>query len=132
MKMLVNIDVPDLKTAETFYASAFSLVPARRFGEEVVEMLGAGTAIYLLKKQPGSTGAGTAARDYARHWMPMHADMVVEDVAHALARALDAGAVQEGGIREANWGRIAQIADPFGHGWCLLQFVGRGYDEVTT
>ena len=24
------------------------------------------------------------------------------------------------------------IADPFGHGWCLLQFRGRGYDEITT
>jgi predicted enzyme related to lactoylglutathione lyase len=132
MKMLLNIDVPDLEEAETFYAFAFDLVPARRFGDEVVEMLGAETAIYLLKKQAGSTGAGTEARDYARHWMPMHVDVVVEDLARALARALDAGAVQEGEIRDANWGRIVQIADPFGHGWCLLQFVGRGYDEITT
>ena len=131
MKMLVNIDVPDLEEAEAFYAAAFSLVPARRFGDEVVEKLGAETAIYLLKKQTGSTGAGTAKRDYARHWMPMHADVVVENLAAALARALEAGALQEGEIREANWGRIAQIADPFGHGWCLLQFIGRGYDEIT-
>jgi lactoylglutathione lyase len=132
MKVLINIDVPNLEEAETFYASAFGLVPARRFGEEVVEMLGAETAIYLLKKRTGSAGAGTTARDYARHWMPMHADVVVEDLARALARALDAGALQEGEIREANWGRIVLIADPFGHGWCLLQFVGRGYDEITT
>ena len=27
-------------------------------------------------------------------------------------------------------GRIVQLADPFGHGWCLLQFLGRGYDEL--
>ena len=132
MRMLVNIDVPDLEEAEAFYAAAFGLVAARRFGGEVLEMLGAGTAIYLLRKQAGSIGAGAAKRDYARHWMPMHADMVVDDLERALASAIEAGAMREGEIREANWGRIVQIADPFGHGWCLLQFVGRGYDEITT
>ena len=25
-----------------------------------------------------------------------------------------------------------QIADPFGHGWCLLQFLGGGYDAIAT
>jgi lactoylglutathione lyase len=30
------------------------------------------------------------------------------------------------------WGRIAQLADPFGHGLCLIQFLGRGYDEIAT
>ena len=47
-------------------------------------------------------------------------------------RALAAGATKEGLIREASWGRIVQLADPFGHGWCLLQFLGRGYDEIAT
>jgi len=26
--------------------------------------------------------------------------------------------------------RIVQQSDPFGHGWCLLEFRGRGYDEI--
>jgi lactoylglutathione lyase len=39
---------------------------------------------------------------------------------------------QDGPIRDADWGRIVTIADPFGHGWCLLQFRGRGYDEIAT
>jgi hypothetical protein len=30
------------------------------------------------------------------------------------------------------WGRIARLADPFGNGFCLLQFLGRGYDEVAS
>ena len=55
-----------------------------------------------------------------------------DDLDAALATALAAGAVREGGVREAAWGRIVQIADPFGHGWCLLQFLGNGYDEITT
>ena len=24
------------------------------------------------------------------------------------------------------------LADPFGHGICLIEFVGRGYDEIAT
>ena len=29
-------------------------------------------------------------------------------------------------------GKIAHLADPFGHGVCLVQFLGRGYDEIAT
>jgi hypothetical protein len=29
-----------------------------------------------------------------------------------------------------SWGRIAILADPFGHGFCVLQFSGRGYDAI--
>lgn len=130
MKLLLNIDVPDLAAAEAFYTAAFDLRPARRLGDGVVELLGAEVPIYLLKKAEGSTGAGSAKRDYARHWTPLHCDVVVDDLEAALARAVRAGATQEGGIREASWGRIVHIADPYGHGWCLLQFVGRGYDEI--
>ncbi len=130
MKLLLNIDVPDLAAAEAFYTAAFDLRPARRLDDGVVELLGAEVPIYLLKKAEGSTGAGSAKRDYARHWTPLHCDVVVDDLEAALVRAVRAGATQEGGIREASWGRIVHIADPYGHGWCLLQFVGRGYDEI--
>lgn len=132
MNLLLNIDVADLPLAEAFFSQAFGLRPARRFGEDGVEMLGASSPLYLLKKAAGSIGAGTSARDYARHWTPLHVDVVVDDLEAALARALEAGALQEGDIREADWGRIVQLADPFGHGWCLLQFLGRGYDEIAT
>lgn len=132
MKQLINIDVPDLAAAEAFYSEAFGLHAGRRLGSEVLEMLGGTAPLYLLQKASGSIGAGDGARDYQRHWMPVHVDVVVDDLDPALVRALEAGALQEGDIREANWGRIVQIADPFGHGWCLLQFLGRGYDEITT
>jgi lactoylglutathione lyase len=131
MKQLINIDVPDLVAAETFYAEAFGLQPGRRLGSEVLEMLGGTAPIYLLQKASGSPGAGNDTRDYQRHWMPIHLDVVVDELEPALERALAAGAIQEGLIREANWGRIVQLADPFGHGWCLLQFLGRGYDEIS-
>jgi lactoylglutathione lyase len=130
MKLLLNIDVPDLAAAEAFYIAAFGLAPARRFGENVVELTGAPVPLYLLRKAADSAAYASADRDYTRHWTPLHCDVVVEDLEAALARALSAGAIGEGAIREAVWGRIVQLADPFGHGWCLLEFRGRGYDEI--
>ncbi|HEY6986285.1 MAG TPA: VOC family protein, partial [Rhodanobacteraceae bacterium] len=38
----------------------------------------------------------------------------------------------EGEVRTARWGRIATLADPFGHGFCLIEFLNRGYDEIAT
>ena len=47
-----------------------------------------------------------------------------------VSRAVDAGAAIEGEIQTHNWGRIAHLADPFGHGICFIEFLGRGYDEI--
>lgn len=132
MNLLINIDVDDLAAAESFYTAAFGLHAGRRFDSAAVELLGGTAAIYLLHKPAASVGAGTSLRDYARHWTPIHCDVVVDDLDAALGRARSAGAVQEDGIREHDWGRIVTLADPFGHGWCLLQFRGRGYDEIAT
>jgi len=33
-------------------------------------------------------------------------------------------------IATHKWGKLALMADPFGHGFCFVQFVGRGYDEI--
>ena len=130
MDLLVNIDVPDLARAERFYVEAFGLAPTRRFGDGGVELAGWPVRIYLLEKAEGTPGAGGEPRRYRRHWSPVHLDVVVEDIEAALARALAAGAVTEGELRAAAWGRIVTLADPFGHGICLIQFLGRGYDEI--
>jgi predicted enzyme related to lactoylglutathione lyase len=131
-QLLVNIDVPDVARAEAFYCSAFGLEPGRRFGTGAVELIGFAAPIYLLQKSVGSdaTPAPDTRRDYARHWSPVHLDVAVADLDAAVASALQAGATLEGEIRTHAWGRIAQFADPFGHGFCLLQFLGRGYDEI--
>lgn len=132
MQLLLNIDVPDIATAEAFYCAAFALKVGRRFGDDAVELLGGNAPVYLLHKPAGSIGAADAQRDYARHWTPVHGDVVVEDLDDALARAIAAGALQEGATREAGWGRIVQLADPFGHGWCLIEFSDVGYDAIAT
>lgn len=130
MDLLVNIDVPDVAEAERFYVAAFGLRPSRRFGEAGVELEGWPVRLYLLERAPGTIGAAADRRRYDRHWSPVHLDVVVDDVETALARALAAGAVAEGEIRTGAWGRIVTLADPFGHGLCLVQFLGRGYDEI--
>jgi predicted enzyme related to lactoylglutathione lyase len=133
VELLVNIDVPDLARAIDFYTRAFELRVGRRFGEGAVELLGASAPIYLLVKPAGSAPApGAAGRDYGRHWTPVHLDLVVPDLDAALRRAEAAGAVRDGDVREFIWGKIVVVADPFGHGCCLLQFLGRGYDEIAT
>ena len=134
MTLLVNLDVADLERAETFYVEALGLVRGRRFGDGGVELLGASSPIYLLKKPAHSRpGPGIPGRrDYQRHWTPIHLDFVVTDIVAASRRAEAAGAQREGSIRSADWGRIVTYADPFGHGFCLLEFVGRGYDEIAS
>ncbi|MBN8735089.1 MAG: VOC family protein [Xanthomonadales bacterium] len=132
MRLLVNIDVPEVPAAERFYTAAFGLSVGRRFGSDTLELLGAEVPIYLLQKPAGSIAVAEAGRDYARHWSPLHCDVVVDNLEAALVRAVDAGATQEGMIRPTSWGRIVQLADPFGHGWCLIQFSTAGYDAITT
>lgn len=133
-KLLVNIDVDDLDKAVRFYTEALLLRVGRRFGEGAVELLGAEVPIYLLVKPAGALpfAGASVARDYGRHWTPVHLDVAVPDIEEAVIRAERAGAKREAEISEQSWGRMALLSDPFGHGLCLLQFVGRGYDEIAT
>ena len=60
----------------------------------------------------------------------MHLDFVVTGIDAAAAKLMALGAVLERPIAERKWGRMASLADPFGHGIDLLEFQGRGYDEI--
>ena len=130
MAFLLNIDVPDIAAAERFYAAAFGLKVGRRFDAEFVELVGWPTPIYLLRKDAGTTGAGQDQRRYDRHWTPIHPDVLVENLDAALERAVAAGATVEDPPRTAAYGRIAMLADPFGHGFCLIEFTAEGYDAL--
>jgi predicted enzyme related to lactoylglutathione lyase len=132
MDLLVNIDVNDLEKAVRFYGAAFGLRVGRRFGALGVEMLGSSAPIYLLVKEAGTpaSDAMSQVRSYERHWTPTHLDFVVEDIERAVQTAVQAGARIEKPIATHKWGKLALMADPFGHGFCFVQFLGRGYDEV--
>jgi len=134
LPILVNIDVDDLGKASEFYCKALDLTIGRRFGSDALELLGATAPIYLLSKPNGTVASTTSRhlRSYARHWTPVHLDFVVESIEVAVDKARNAGARLEGQVRTNNWGKIAMLADPFGHGLCLIEFVGRGYDEIAS
>jgi predicted enzyme related to lactoylglutathione lyase len=131
---LINIDVDDLERGVRFYAGCFGLQVGRKLGPAIVELLGAASPIYLLEKASGSLASQAAddRRRYGRHWTPVHLDFVVADLDATVKAAIAAGATLEAPAATHVWGRIAHLADPFGHGVCLVEFLGRGYDEIAT
>jgi predicted enzyme related to lactoylglutathione lyase len=133
-RLIVNVDVDDLEKAVRFYTSALGLRIGRRFGGGGMELVGAEAPIYMLVAAPGTVPfrGGAATRDYSRHWTPVHLDFAVDDIEAAVTRAVSAGARVEVEIEQHEYGKLAVLADPFGHGFCLLQFEGRGYDEIAT
>ena len=131
-QLLVNIDVDDLEKAIAFYRDGLGLHTGRRLMGNIVEMLGSSSPIYLIEKTNGSPAspATSQQRDYRRHWTPVHLDFVVHDISAAMDRAARAGAKLERALQTFSWGRMANFADPFGHGFCLIEFIGLGYDEI--
>jgi predicted enzyme related to lactoylglutathione lyase len=132
LQMRVCVDVPDLDQGIAFYRDGLGLTPGRRLGSAWVEMLGALAPIDLLAEPAGSSPSpgSSALRDYRRHWTPVHLDLVVEDLDAAVPRAVAAGATLDREVQARKWGRLANLADPFGNGLCLLEMRGRGYDEL--
>lgn len=130
-QLIVNIDVPDLAAAERFYATGFGFTLERHlFGGRIAEMRFAGALFHILGKPDGAAFANGPTRAYARHWTPLHLDLVVDDVDETLAKSISAGATLERSAASYDWGRIAGVADPFGHGWCLIALTAAGYDAA--
>jgi predicted enzyme related to lactoylglutathione lyase len=124
LKLIINIDVPDLKPAIDFYCAALALTHTRTLDHDTAELTGASSTIYLLQKGGGTQAVQTPpiARHYLRHWTPVHFDLVVPDVDAAAARAIAAGARRETGHVEWHGSRCVSFSDPFGHGFCFIEF----------
>lgn len=133
MEVLINVDVPDLERAIRFYEQALGLRLGRKlFGNTVAEMHGAPVPVYLVEKPENSAPfpRSPGGRDYRRHWTPVHLDFVVKELGPAVATAEAAGAKLESGPEFFTWGGIATLCDPFGHGFCLIEWTVRGYEET--
>ena len=129
MRTLVNIDVPELQAGIRFYEAALGLVLSRVIEPDIAEMHGASSVVYLLEKQAGSSASSRAGetRSYARHWTPVHVDFVVEDAEAASARAIAAGAVRESEAVEWRGSKCITLSDPFGNGFCFIEFAEGTY-----
>ena len=129
MRMIVNIDVPELAPAIAFYTTALALKLTRILDDDVAELTGGSSVIYLMAKPAGSAPAAAVpeGRRYARHWTPVHIDFVVDDIARAAQRAVDAGATRETECVEWRGSKCITFSDPFGHGFCLIEFAQKTY-----
>ncbi|REJ85766.1 MAG: VOC family protein [Acidobacteria bacterium] len=132
MEILVNIDVPELEAGIEFYSTGLGFEHLRTLGGRVAEMRCGDCRVYLLAKAAGTAPfeGGADVRRYERHWTPVHLDLAVTDVAAAVERARRAGARVESDPASHSWGTIAQLADPFGNGLCVIEFTEAGYDAV--
>lgn len=124
MKILVNIDVPELAPAIEFYCSAFGLSLNRMLDDDVAELTGGSTVIYLLQNAEGSSPGHNLAvpRRYSRHWTPVHLDFAVDDLEQAAERVVAAGGIRESACVEWRGSKCITFSDPFGHGFCLIEF----------
>jgi hypothetical protein len=65
-------------------------------------------------------------RDFGRHWTPVHLDFIVAN----LERLRGLGATLDREIQIREYGRMANMGDPFGNGFDLIEFSGPGYDNI--
>jgi predicted enzyme related to lactoylglutathione lyase len=131
MNIIINIDVPELDPAIRFYTAALDLTHTRTLDNDTAELRGAAATFYLLRKAPGSVAVKESGitREYDRHWTPVHFDLVVPDVDECAARATAAGAKQETGHVDWRGSRCISFSDPFGHGFCFIQFTNDSYED---
>ena len=101
----------------------------RLLDDDVAELTYGSSLLCLLSKPPGSAATPTGrVRKFGRHWTPVHVDFVVDDIDAAVARALAAGAKRESECIEWRGSKCVTFSDPFGHGFCLIEFAGDGYE----
>jgi predicted enzyme related to lactoylglutathione lyase len=126
------IEVSDIEQAVAFYTRGIGLAVARTLMPGWVELAGANIPLYLLARPESNLtlGGSTHERSYSRHWTPVHLDFLVADLDAAVARAESAGAVIEKLVRGRPWGAMANVADPFGNGFDLIELSPQGYDAL--
>jgi predicted enzyme related to lactoylglutathione lyase len=127
------IEVADLERGIAFYCDGLGLALKRRLGPNWVELDGANLPIFLLGNRPSvaELGAARAERSSARHWTPVHLDFIVADLDAVVTRLTGLGASLDRATQQAEYGRMANMADPFGNGFDLIEFSGAGYDAVS-
>src|SRR5262249_27688914 len=123
----------DLERGVAFYCDGLGLTLKRRLSPSWVELAGANLPVFLLGNRAATADLGGTQirRDFARHWTPVHLDFIVPDIDAAVARLTGLGATLDGAIQNADYGRMANMADPFGNGFDLIEFSGTGYDAVS-
>jgi len=133
--LIINIDVPDLNAGIAFYTKALQFRLCRLlFGKSVAELESTSGRLFLIEQPHGSLAVpGTSiVRTYQTHWTPVHLDVPVTHLEEAMERCLAAGAISRTAVAVHSFGRLLAMRDPFGHGFCLIEFNAGGYDAAAS
>jgi predicted enzyme related to lactoylglutathione lyase len=122
MEVHAYIGVTDLQRGIEFYTRGLGLRLRRRLGGTWVELEGASIPIFLMVVSDRPQG-------FSGPWT-MHLDFLTEHLEVATQQAQDAGAVLLRPIPECEWGRMANLTDPFGNHFDLIELVPGGYDRI--
>jgi predicted enzyme related to lactoylglutathione lyase len=123
LRLEICIDVDDVDLAVEFYGRGLGLTVVACHSEWAQLKLDA-QIFWIMKIAAGQ--AGPIARDYGRHWTPVHLDFLVDDIDDAVERARAAGGrldreitrqIEPGG----SGADVANLSDPAGNGVDLIQ-----------
>jgi predicted enzyme related to lactoylglutathione lyase len=121
IKVHAYIGVTDLERGITFYRQALGLNLRRRLDDNWVELEGASIPIFLLTSERPEQRPG--------YWTA-HLDFLTDNLEAAESRAREAGAVLVRALQERVWGRMANMVDPFGNPFDLIELARGGYDRI--
>ena len=121
MDVHVYIGVTELEHGIAFYTKGLGLRLRRRLRTNWVELEGASVPIFLL--------VSNRPRDFAGPWT-VHLDFITADLDAAIRQAQEAGAVLDRALQQREWGRMANMTDPFGNSFDLIEFAPGGYENV--
>jgi len=133
LELHAYIEVADLERGIAFYSDGLGLALRRRLSPNWVELSGANLPVFLLgnRSPVAELGATRALRNFERHWTPVHLDFIVTDLDAAVRRLMELGGKLDRPTQSREYGRMANMADPFGNGFDLIEFSGAGYDAVS-
>ncbi len=114
------ISVTDLERGIAFYCQALGLSLRRRLDDDWAELEGASVPIFLLIRERPERLEG---------WT-VHLDFLTDDLEAAERRARETGAGLVREFQERVWGRMANMVDPFGNPFDLIEMAPGGYDRI--
>jgi len=118
----ISIDVEDVDRAVHFYRDGLGLRLVDKGDGWATMALGA--QIFFLGLPWGPEGR--IKRDHQRHWTPVHLDFVVDDFDALVEQAIRAGAkLDRPVLRRPDLGDMANMSDPSGNGFDLIQRTAR-------
>ncbi len=102
--------------AVAFYQAAFAATVVHQVGdgEDIVAQLAVGEAVFWV------AAAGSTPGRFSPHSIQGATGrtlLVTDDPAAVLARAVDAGAVEDSPVEDQHGWRLGRLRDPFGHEW---------------